>query len=529
MTVTFVGTASFTVDGTDTTSITSGVPTTVPIHTGITAIVITQNDGSVETPYYIDINRGWLITGFEIYNADDDSLLYSRRVADNNFDPLSTQTYNVALPYTVSRIKWAIFYDAVTEPTAITSPQSLGAWVGYAVGFGGYDALSGEKSEAQVVGTGGSFPIITQINGPHFSYPWTQWPVNVTRGGAFTSQSISSVTLDGVTDRRADDTNLYTWLGYVQAENTSVDLSASFSTGTVSYTVNDGTPQQLTSGTSVDIPMEPGTYDVVLTHEAPGGATTTYTYKLARGIPITGFEVADWDTGEIIGDFTGEKFDVNNFQYYVTAPNSVSKFKIRLFFDVPSGYAYSSWIGGINGCPGGCEPGEWSDSFTIGDGGNVNGGPLVMCNIETVCRYGNWRQWSVSITRASAAITAGTVSVSGSTTTGQVLTSNINGFSAAPTPTKTYQWQYADTGAGPWTDIDGATGSRLVIPRSVTGKVLRLHVEADNGYSTPAEANSDATAVVVGASLAAPTAVTARPGDGSLLVQWTPPVDRDYT
>ena len=121
MTATFVGIASFTVDGVNTTYITSGVPTTVPIHTGITSIVITQNDGETETPYYIDINRGWLITGFEIYNADDDSVVYSRRMADNNFDPLSTQTYNVNLPYSVSRIKWAIFYDPITEPSATTS------------------------------------------------------------------------------------------------------------------------------------------------------------------------------------------------------------------------------------------------------------------------------------------------------------------------------------------------------------------------------------------------------------------------
>jgi hypothetical protein len=298
MTVTFAGVASFTVDGVNTTYITSGVPTNVPIHTGVTAIVITQNDGATETPYYIDINRGWLITGFEIYNADDDSLVYSRHVADNNFDPLSTQTYNVNLPYSVGRIKWAMFYEPITEPSATTSPQSLGAWVGNAAGFSGYDAQSGEKSEAQTVGTGGTFPIITQVNGPHFTYPWTQWPVNIARGGAYTAQSLSSVTLAGVDDFSTKDDQLYTWLGYVQAEKTSINLTANFSTGSTTYTVNDGSPQPVTSGVAASIPMAvAGTYDIVLTHEAPGGAITTYTYKLARGIPITGFEVADWDTG----------------------------------------------------------------------------------------------------------------------------------------------------------------------------------------------------------------------------------------
>ena len=532
MTVTFVGTASFTVDGTNTTSITSGVPTTVPIHTGITAIVITQNDGSVETPYYVDINRGWLITGFEIYNADDDSVVYSRRVADNNFDPLSTQTYNVRLPYNVSRIKWAIFYDPITEPSATTSPQSLGAWVGFAAGFAG-GPQSGKKSDAQTVGTGGTFPIITQINGPNFGYPWTTWPVNITRGTAYTSQSLSSVTFDGVDDFRAKDDQLYTWLGYVQAEKPSAKFTATFATGTTSYTVNDGAPEPVTSGTAVSIPMVPGTYDVVLTHEAPGGAKTTYTYKLAHGIPITGFEVADWDTGVVLANFTGENFDVNNFQYYVVAPNSVSKYKIRLFFDVPQGYDYSSWVGGISNCQeNGCQPGEWSDSFTIGEGGSVNGGPLVMCNIATVCRYGNWRQWNVQITRASAAISSGSVSLSGTATTGQVLASNISGFNAVPTPVKQYSWAYADDPDGPWITFSNAP-NRIVVPRSVTGKVLRLEVGFYNDYVDSA-GWSAATAPVTAAPLAAPTAVSARSqyilsGGGGLTVTWTPPVDSEYT
>ena len=530
MTVTFTGTATFTVDGGAPTQLTTGVPSNIAIHTGITSVAITQDSSGTLTTYNIQINRAWLITGFEIYNADDDSVLFSRKVADGNFDPLSRQTINVVIPYAVSRIKWAIFYDEVTEPTAITPPRTLGAWVGYAVSFGGQDALSGEKSEPQTVGSGGTFPVTTQVNDANFgSYPWTQWNVNVSRGSAYTAQSLSSVTIDGVTGLRAAD-QPYTWGSYISPEKTSVALTANFATGTTSYTINGGTSAPLTSGAAVTIPVVAGTYDLVLTHEAPGGAITTYTYKLARGIAITGFEVANSDTGDILGQFTGANFDVNNRQYYLTARNSVVNYKIRMFFDVPNGFAYQAWIGGINNCPGNsCEPEEWSDPFTVSSGASKNGGPLVMCSVPTACEYGNWQQWSVQITRASAAVASGSVSISGTTTTGQVLTANTSGFSAVPSPTMSYQWQSAGSATGPWTDVPGANTPRLSLPRSLTGKYLQVKVVAQNGYSTSAEATSSSSAMVTAASLAAPTSVTARPGDGTLTVAWAPPIDRDYT
>ena len=43
MTVTFTGTATFTVDGGAPTQLTSGVPSNIAIHTGITAVAITQD------------------------------------------------------------------------------------------------------------------------------------------------------------------------------------------------------------------------------------------------------------------------------------------------------------------------------------------------------------------------------------------------------------------------------------------------------------------------------------------------------
>ena len=530
MTVTFTGTATFTVDGGAPTQLTSGVPSNIAIHTGITAVAITQDSSGTLTTYNIEINRAWLITGFEIYNADDNSVLFSRKVADGNFDPLSRQTINAVLPYTTARVKWAIFYDEVTEPTALPPQRSLGAWVGFGPSFNGYDALSGEISEQVSIGNGGTFPLITQVNDGAFgNYPWTQWPVNVTVGSAYTAQSLSSVTIDGVTGLRAAS-QLYTWGSYISPEKTSVALTANFATGTTSYAINGGTSAPLTSGSAVTIPVVAGTYDIVLTHEAPGGAITTYTYKLARGIAITGFEVANSDTGDILGQFTGANFDVNNRQYYLTAPNSVVNYKIRMFFDVPNGFAYRSWIGGINECPGNsCEPEEWSNAFTVSSGASKNGGPLVMCNVPTACEYGNWQQWSVQITRASTAVASGSVSISGTTTTGKVLTANTSGFSAVPSPTMSYQWQVADSATGPWTDLQDANAGRLSLSRSLTGKFLKVKVVAQNGVSTSAEATSSSSAVVTAASVSAPTSVTARPGDGTLTVAWVAPYDRDYT
>ncbi|NQW40331.1 MAG: hypothetical protein HQ469_14305, partial [Cyanobacteria bacterium] len=338
------------------------------------------------------------------------------------------------------------------------------------------------------------------------------------------------MTIDGVTGLRSAEPALYTWGSYISPEKTSIALTANFATGTTSYTINGGTPASLTSGSKVTIPVVAGTYDIVLTHEAPGGVTTTYTYKLARGIAITGFEVANSDTGDILGQFTGSNFDVNNRQYYLTAANSVANYKIRMFFDVPNGFAYKAWIGGINNCPGvSCEPEEWGDSFTVSAGASKNGGPLVMCDVPVACEYGNWQQWSVQITRASAAIASGSVSIGGTTTTGRVLTATTSGFSATPSPTFSFQWQTADSATGPWADLQDANTGRLSLSRSLTGKFVRAKVTAQNGYSTSAEATSASSAVVTAASLAAPTSVTARPGDGTLTVAWVSPNDRDYT
>ena len=121
------------------------------------------------------------------------------------------------------------------------------------------------------------------------------------------------------------------------------------------------------------------------------------------------------------------------------------------------------------------------------------------------------------------------MSISGTTTTGRVLTANTSGFSAVPSPTMSYQWQVADSATGPWTDLQDANTGRLSLSRSLTGKFLKVKVVAQNGVSTSAEATSSSSAVVTAASVSAPTSVTARPGDGTLTVAWAPPTDRDYT
>jgi lysophospholipase L1-like esterase len=90
--------------------------------------------------------------------------------------------------------------------------------------------------------------------------------------------------------------------------------------------------------------------------------------------------------------------------------------------------------------------------------------------------------------------------ISGSATTGSVLTCNTGTWSGDPTITYAYQWKWANTN----TNISGATNSTYTIVPDDIGHTIKCDVTASNTAGS-ASASSNTTAVIVGAS--GPTAM----------------------
>jgi lysophospholipase L1-like esterase len=85
--------------------------------------------------------------------------------------------------------------------------------------------------------------------------------------------------------------------------------------------------------------------------------------------------------------------------------------------------------------------------------------------------------------------------VSGSTTTGSVLTCSTGTWSGDPTITYAYQWKWADTN----TNISGATSSTYTIVSGDIGHTIKCDVTASNGGGS-VSASSNTTAAVTAAA-----------------------------
>jgi hypothetical protein len=123
-------------------------------------------------------------------------------------------------------------------------------------------------------------------------------------------------------------------------------------------------------------------------------------------------------------------------------------------------------------------------------------------------------------TVAAAAMTAGTVTITGTPTVGQTLTAHPGTWSPA-TATLAYQW-YADS-----TAIDGATDPTLVLTTDQAGKAITVKVAGTATGYTSAIATSDPTASVAAAVMTAGTVtITGTPTVGQTLTAhpgaWAP-------
>ena len=84
------------------------------------------------------------------------------------------------------------------------------------------------------------------------------------------------------------------------------------------------------------------------------------------------------------------------------------------------------------------------------------------------------------------------VTISGTAQVGQTLTANVTPAGA----TVTYQWKQADSAAGSYSDISGATGKTRKLSASEQGKYIKVEVTGTGNYSGTklSEATSSAVA-----------------------------------
>lgn len=87
--------------------------------------------------------------------------------------------------------------------------------------------------------------------------------------------------------------------------------------------------------------------------------------------------------------------------------------------------------------------------------------------------------------------------ITGTASSGQLLTATTGTWTGFPAPTFTYQWRQCDSGGASCSDIAGATASTYTPVTADQGKTIRVVVTATNG-SGSASATSNATSVVTG-------------------------------
>lgn len=120
------------------------------------------------------------------------------------------------------------------------------------------------------------------------------------------------------------------------------------------------------------------------------------------------------------------------------------------------------------------------------NGGTVTAKAVGTANVTVKTGDGNkTAKCSVTVTDAVKSVT-----ISGTPQVGQTLTANVTPSGA----TVTYEWQKADSDAGPYTAIGGATAKTYVLTESENGKFIKVKVTGTGNY-TGSQTSAATTAV----------------------------------
>ena len=498
-------------------TLTSGVNAPIPLSSGINTIEVTHT-GATTTTYTLRITRSWRITGYEIIDADDSTVLVSK--TGGSFDP-ADQDDTLLVGHDVADVRVRMFYGTPTEASAL--PTNATVWWGCGVGCSGPSTVtSGTWTDPVPLPVGGStIGLYASINN-WYPYEGTPWSIVATRQAAYTPDTLSSLSLvdgnatGGAISLSAQSTP-FLFTGIANAADDTTHVNAVFTSGSATATVTVGSgsasaPVTLTSGVNAPIPLSSGINTIEVTHT--GATTTTYTLRITRSWRITGYEIIDADDSTVLVSKTGGSFDPADQDDTLLVGHDVADVRVRMFYGTPTEASAlptnaTVWWGCGVGCsgPSTVTSGTWTDPVPLPVGGSTIG---LYASINNWYPY-EGTQWSIVATRASAFSAITSVTLPGSlpplgtpVDAGSPITVTPAGVTGTPTPTVTYEWEAADDTASPFTVVATTTVPSWTPDETVADKVLRVTATADNGISAP----SSVTSPVFGPIRMVPTAPT---------------------
>ena len=309
------GSASYTVNGGSSTSLTAGTASgSIPINDGLTTILVTHVDGSSTTVITVYLLKVRPLTAIEV----------NGRTLSPAFDP-AVFTYTVTVPYSATTAEIRANWNTTTDgnatgftfciDTGVTgvsqTPNTYATLTDLAVGSNYRNLiLLTDTPQGQVGGCTSGIP--------------RRYTVIVERESAFTAGTLSALTLTNSDISLSGLSTPYSFSGMAQSGSTSTKVTATFSTGTATYSVDGGSSVSLTSAAaSSAIPLNDGLTTITVTHV--GTSTTTYTMYVTKVRPLTGIEVEDGTLSPA--------FDPAVFTYTVTVPYNQTRTRIKANWD----------------------------------------------------------------------------------------------------------------------------------------------------------------------------------------------------
>ena len=476
------GTATYAVNGVSQGPLASGVGSPAALNTGVTEITVTHTGTSnVVTTYTIKVARSFPITGFTVIDADDSTVLYDYPAP---FD-VNTVIPPLTVGHNVDRIRYRMTYADPAGAPGVTGYQT---WIDNAGYCTGGPCASGEWSPPFTLAVGtNTWGPLTYVDTP-IGGARTSWFTPITREAAFTSSTLTNLQLTSPSISLTAQSAPFLFYGTASAKDDSTSVVATFTSGTATYAVNGVSQGPLASGVGSPAALNTGVTEITVTHTGTSNVVTTYTIKVARSFPITGFTVIDADDSTVLYDYPAP-FDVNTVIPPLTVGHNVDRIRYRMTYADPAGApgvtGYQTWIDNAGYCTGGpCASGEWSPPFTLAVGTNT-WGPLTYVDTPI---GGARTSWFTPITRATAFTAIGSITVPPSGNpipAGTQVTVTPGAVTGNPPPVITYTWEAAPTPNDPFEPVATTLNPVWTPDNTVADQLLRVVATADNGFSTP--------------------------------------------
>lgn len=402
LTATFAtGTASYTVDGGSSTALASDVASDpITINDGLTTVVVTHSDGGTDTTYTVYVKKVRPLTGISVRDSSANAVTLVPA-----FDP-AVFSYTVTVPYSSTTVDIAATWDATTNANATGFEYCIDT------GATGVTQTPGDWATTSTLNVGSNYRnLLLLTNTPQgwvggcTSGTPQRYTLIIVREPALSSSTISALSLTDANVSLSDGTAPYSFTGTAPSGSTATHLTATFSTGTASYSVDGGSSVALTSGVaSGSIPLNDGLTTITVTHV--GTTTTTYTIYVKKVRPLTDIEVE--------GATLSPAFDPAVFSYTVTVPYTSTTARIRANWDTTldanvTGLSYCIDTGATGVTQ---TPLDWATLTSLSVGGNYRNLIVVTTTPQGVaggCTSGTPQRYTVNVIREDA-LSASTIS-----------------------------------------------------------------------------------------------------------------------